>query len=121
MTTMTIPTNVMEQALRYVRDGWYVIPLCWPVDGRCGCPKKHMVEKDIGKAPLLGTNYQCVQSTEDDVRKWWTTWPQANVGILLEPSKLLVIDMDGQAAVHEAERKGLPEGPRVKTGTGCHL
>ena len=115
-------TMKLEAALAYVRRGWFVIPLCWPrADGKCGCPKQHMNEKEIGKGPLLGDDYQYLRPTEDDVRRWWTKWPQANIGILLGPSRLLVVDTDSEEAWREAKAKGLPPGPSVHTGKGRHF
>ena len=51
---------------------------------------------------------------------WWRRWPRANVGILLEPSGLLVIDLDSEAALQEALARGLPPGPVSLTGKGQH-
>lgn len=112
----------LEAALDYVRRGWFVIPLCWPTaDGKCACHKNHVNENSIGKAPLLGTDYQHCRSTEEEVRRWWTTWPQANIGILLGPSGLLVVDTDSEEAWKEANAKGLPAGLLVRSGKGRHL
>ena len=112
----------IEAALSYVERGWFVLPLCWPTaDGKCACHKGHVKEKEIGKAPLLGDYYQYLRPTEDDVRRWWTKWPQANIGILLGPSRLLVVDTDSNDAWREAKAKGLPPGPSVHTGKGRHF
>jgi hypothetical protein len=112
----------IDAALSYVQRGWFVIPLCWPTaDGKCGCHKNHIAEKEIGKAPLLGNEYQHCRSTEKDVRRWCSDWPEANIGILLGPSGLFVIDTDSDEAWREANEKGLPEGPLVRSGKGHHL
>jgi len=78
------------------------------------------VGKDVGKAPLLGQGWQHLRPREQDVLAWWRKWPQANIGILLEPSGLLVIDLDSEAALQEALARGLPPGPVSRTGTGEH-
>ncbi len=89
-----------DAALQYLGMGLKPIPLCWPDQhGQCACPKRHKNEKEIGKAPLLDGGYQDVKVTEEKVEQWWTRWPQANIGILLEPSNLLVVDMDGEEAI----------------------
>lgn len=109
-----------DAALRYFDMGLKPIPLCWPdEDGNCGCPKKHTKPKEIGKAPMLGNKYQDVEVTEDKIEQWWDQWPEANIGILLEPSNLLVVDLDGEEALKEGERR-LPFGPTIKTGNGEH-
>jgi len=53
--------------------------------------------------------------------EWWTRWPLANIGILLRPSRLIVIDADSEEAIREAETLGLPRGPRSGTGHGGHF
>lgn len=112
-----------KAALDYTRRGWFVIPLCWPMaDGRCGCPEKHDLEKDIGKAPIAGRAFQHLRLSEAAIEGWWTQYPDANVGILLEPSELFVLDIDTDEAWEEAQRLGdLGEGPFVWSGTGRHL
>lgn len=113
--------SAIEAALFYVMAGWFPIPLCWPDgDGQCGCGREHQ-GRDVAKAPLLGKGYQVVRATEREVRQWWGRWPQANVGILLEPSGLLVIDLDSREAYLEARELGLPDGPVVGTGKGAHV
>jgi hypothetical protein len=108
-------------ALQYWEMGLKPIPLCWPDhQGKCACPKHHVKEKSIGKAPLLGDGYQSIEVTEEKIEQWWTQWPQANIGILLEPSDLLVVDMDGAEAVREAHGR-LPLSPTVISGNGEHI
>lgn len=114
-------SNTRDAALSYTGRGWYVIPLCWPTsDGRCGCGRGH-VGKDVGKAPLAGVGYQDVRADADQARAWWRRWPLANVGLLLEPSGLLIVDLDGHEAMEEARAYGLPSAPTVRTGGGWHL
>lgn len=112
----------LDAALGYLQRGWLPIPLCWPSpDGSCGCGRGH-TGKEVGKAPLLGQGYQEIKSTEADLREWWTKWPEANVGILLEPSDLFVIDCDSKEAWREAGRKGgTTPHPTSSTGKGVHL
>lgn len=112
--------KMKEMALRYFRMGLKPIPLCWPdPDGRCACPKKHTQPKNIGKAPLLGEGYQTIDVTEEKIDMWWTHWPHANIGILLEPSNLLVVDLDGEEAVQEGTNR-LPLSPTIISGNGEH-
>lgn len=119
MSVTATPTN-LGAALGYLRRGWVPIPLCWPnPDGSCGCGRGHQGH-DVGKAPLLGQGYQHARPTEADVRNWWTRWPKANIGILLEPSGLLVVDCDGTDALNEALKNGLMPGPVAETGSGWH-
>ena len=112
----------LTAALAYQKMGWSVVPLCWPVDGECGCgnPGHTGNPKNIGKAPLIG-GFQHAPSTEADVRKWWRDWPQANIGIVIEHSGLLIIDPDDPAAVQECKDRGWWGAARVTTGNGAHL
>jgi hypothetical protein len=57
---------MLSAALDYLRSGLHPIPLCWPVDGACGCGRGHQ-GKDTGKAPLLGEGYQDRPITETKV------------------------------------------------------
>ena len=112
--------DILDAALDYTARGWPVIPLCWPARDRCGCGRGHEC-RDVGKAPLLGRDYQHVRADEQQVRAWWRRWPQANVGLLLEPAALLVVDLDGREAVAEADARGCADTHTVRRGDHLHL
>ena len=107
MTATAAPATNLQAALDFLGRGWFPIPLCWPDEaGNCGCGRGHQGH-DAGKAPLLGPGYQTVRPTEADVRRWWTRWPKANIGILLEPSGLLFVGPDTpESAVWAARQPG---------------
>lgn len=108
-------------AIGYRMDrGWHSIPCCWPMDGRCGCGRSHQ-GRAVGKAPLLGAGYQHLRPDAAQVGAWWCRWPRANVGILLEPAGLAVIDLDGPGAQAEATALGLPATYTVRRGDHAHL
>lgn len=123
-------TTMLEQALFYLRNEWSVFPVCAPAPGRPGhCQqeqshKNHVCEKP-GKYPLIKWGrYQSTLPTEDEVRGWWRRWPTANIGLATgELSGVVVIDLDGELALREAERRGYEDGPTVLTGRvgGRHL
>lgn len=120
--TTTVPENInMSHALDYLKLGWHPIPLCWPKNGECACHKKHTDPKDIAKAPLLDSYSHLTKVTEANIREWWTKWPEANIGILQKPSKLVTLDPDSKEAIAEAESLGLPISPRDSTGRGQHI
>lgn len=108
----------LEEALQYFNRGWYPIPLCWPDrKGQCGCLRRHVNPKEIGKAPLVGKGFLNRIPTAREVKEWWTTWPEANIGVLLEPSGIIVMDLDGQEAIEEAATLIHPHtGPVARTG-----
>jgi hypothetical protein len=69
----------MEAALKYVRRGWSVIPV-----------------RRSDKMPLVKwREFQNRIPTEDEVREWWTTYPNANVALITGGvSKTVVLDID---------------------------
>jgi hypothetical protein len=75
----------------------------------------------VAKAPLLGAGYQDTRADAAQVLDWWRRWPRANVGLLLEPAGLLVVDLDGLEAVAEADALGCPPTYTVRRGTHLHL
>ncbi len=96
---------MLKEALRYLEMGLSVIPL------------RH---KD--KKPLISwDDYQKRRPQEWEVKEWWATWPDANIGIVTgRVSGLVVVDVDGEKGLETAKRLGLPKGPTVKTGKGYH-
>lgn len=116
---------LLNDALRYLRLGWSVVPTCWPVENKgqwaCGCGRNHE-GNDIGKATLVNwKSYQTRLPTEAEVTEWWTRWPVANIACITGAiSGLVVVDLeyDGLA---EAERLGLYSGLTAITGKGRHL
>lgn len=121
MGAMNSIAQNLQHALDYLKIGWHPIPLCWPKKGKCACHKEHTNPKDIAKAPLLNSYSLLTKVTEANIREWWGRWPEANIGILQKPSKLVTIDPDSKEAIAEAESLGLPISPRDSTGTGQHI
>ena len=106
-----IPPDLAGAAECYARAGLYVVPLCWPsATGACGCPQHHANPFDVGKAPL-DSGWRTLRLGPGGVRQTWHRYPQANVGLLLHATNLLVLDIDSAAAVAEAEALGLPPAP----------
>ena len=80
---------------------------------------------DFCKKPkgILWAEYQNRLPSEDEVIKWFSDWPDANIGIVTgKISNLVVFDLDSNDAVEYAESEGgFPDTPKVKTGKGFHL
>ena len=116
---MSTGTATIHMALKLHERGIYTIPICWPVDGQCGCGGGHS-GRDIGKAPAshCGKGWQTMVPTRDQVVKWFQHHPDANIGILLEQSNLICLDLDDAAAETECEALGIPETISVVTGSG---
>lgn len=84
-----------------------------------------------GRSPLVGGGCHSASREPDQVRNWWTRWPQANVAVACGPaSNVLALDVDrhgdvdGVAALKElcAEFGPLPRTVKSRTPNGgCHL
>ena len=103
--------NIMlEAALNYVSKGWAVLPLA-PGDKKPFSPLLPMVRgkrswKSLAEKP----------ATEQQVRDWFTRYPNINIGIITgEASKLIVVDFD------TTEPKELPLTVMARTGRGLHV
>lgn len=113
---------MLNDALRYLKLGWSIIPVCWPVDGQCGCGRKH-TGNQIGKSPFLPTwkDYQSRLPTTAEVTRWWTDAPLANIACITGAiSKMAVVDLEYEGLA-EAARLGLHSGLISQTGKGKHL
>jgi putative DNA primase/helicase len=95
---------LLDAALSYAAKGWPVVPLHTPtVRKQCDCGKPDEGEgrcTSPGKHPRLTKGLNQASTEEDVIRKWWSMWPNANVGIrtgLGEPphwGPLAVLDID---------------------------
>lgn len=76
---------LLDAALAYAQVGWPVVPLHTPtVRKPCDCNKPTEGEgrcTSPGKHPRLGHGLTEASTDEDTLRKWWSQWPNANVGI----------------------------------------
>lgn len=100
-------SKMLEAAIWYRSNGMHPIPC-----------------KRADKKPLVSWKaYEARQPTEEEIRQWWGTWPDANVA-LITGRKMLVVDLDGAGAEELLWSVGivLPDAaPRVKTGDGEHV
>ena len=115
-------SNLLDTALEYAERGWPVIPIHSPtLDGKCDCLKS-----DCGspaKHPWTEHGFKDATTDENLIRKWWSKWPNANVGIRTgENSGIIVINMGSVEAKEEVRRRAgdydLSTVPLVRTGKG---
>jgi hypothetical protein len=88
--------------------------------GYCVIPVGHDKKPKIKWAP-----YQAKKADADQVREWWTRWPDAMIGIVTgKISGVMVVDVDSQAG-YAALNEFLPEDmttPAARTpGGGWHF
>jgi hypothetical protein len=86
---------MMDAALKYAEANIPVIPLHWICeDGSCSCKKGQQCDSK-GKHPLYTGWYKNSTADVEQIRKWWTKTPNANIGIPTgEKSGWLVLDVD---------------------------
>ncbi len=113
---------LLRAALWYAGRGIPVFPL-QSVDerGRCSCGGKPGCKP--GKHPRIANGHIGATTDEGRIRRWWSKWPDANIGIPTgERSGLLVLDVDEHGFTSldalEEEHGQLPETLAVRTGGG---
>lgn len=85
-------TTPYQAALYYVGLGFAVLPLHSPVADGCSC---HRLDcRSVGKHPR--TEFGAKDATTDiaQINEWEAQWPDANIGINVGRSNLIVIDLD---------------------------
>jgi hypothetical protein len=115
--------SCLEYALYYAALGWPVVALNWPMpNGKCSCGRVECAS--IGKHPHAVCPRGAYSATTDEaiIRKWWTDFPDLNVGIVLDQHRF-VVDVDprngGDFSWDEIKDEiGLGEGPMCFTGGG---
>lgn len=123
--------TLLTAALSYARRGWLVIPLHTPTPNGCSSYSSTKTScPHAGKHPRNYNGKDGATTNEDRIRKWWSRWPDANIGIVTGPeSGLLVIDLDNKNGINgrdnltalAAEFGGMPDTLTATTGTGEHL
>ena len=112
---MTVLTQLLSWALGYAEAGFKVFPVhtirdgcCTCSDADCGSPGKHPRTRNGLKDATLGP---------DQIERWWSQWPDANIG--LRTDGLLVLDYDGgEWPADPAQRLELACAPTAETPRG---
>jgi putative DNA primase/helicase len=116
----TQPSTMLQAALDYAARGHRVFPLHRPEPaGRCSCGRADCAP--IGKHPRTRHGVKDATTDPEEIRVWWSEWPDANIGLACD--RMVVLDLDSAEAIAEAERRhgGVPATPTVETGKGRHL
>jgi hypothetical protein len=100
------PSSLQEWALEYAGQGYRIFP-CFPK----------------AKQPHIRGGFKSATKDPKQIKQWWSTITNANIGLVPGSAGHLVIDVDGPEGRATAERlRLLPSGTRtVNTGRGLHL
>ncbi len=116
---------LLDAALGYARRGWRVLPLHTPgANGICSCSKGESCSSS-GKHPRKKNGVKEATTDEIQIRKWWSQYKDANIGIAAGPgSGILCLDIDPRNGGGEALKEiiktygALPATFEVATGGG---
>lgn len=93
----------LDAALWFASRGVYVLPIYAPdADGTCTCSRPGCTSG--GKHPITPNGSKDAMLDQDQIRTWWTQYPDANLGLALKPSEIVVIDIDNPDYVQDFER-----------------
>jgi hypothetical protein len=82
----------LRAALNYAGRGWAVLPVHTPRGNGCSCGNPGC--SSIGKHPRLSRGLTVATVDPERIKRWWREWPDANIGIHVGRSGLIVIDID---------------------------
>ncbi len=114
---------LLESALWYASKDWKITP-CHGIgsDLRCTCREGHADPKDVGKHPFGPWNTQNTSDPET-IRRWWTSEPMYNIGVVCRASGFVVLDIDPRNGGFESwdkfqEMLGEPLPKTIESLTG---
>ena len=89
--------SFLETALYYAKNGWHVSPLHTPIfqdDKLAGCSCGKADCASVGKHPRTAKGKDNATTDEKIIIRWWSLWPDANIGLNCGASGLVAIDFD---------------------------
>jgi hypothetical protein len=115
--------TLLDAALAYAGLGWRVLPLHnLTGENACTC-KTGATCQSAGKHPCILKWSRAASADPAVIRRWWTTWPAANVGVLCgQESGIFDLECEEEgiadlAALQEANGP-LPRTPQALSGNG---
>ncbi len=115
--------RLADAAERYAQLSWYVLPVYGIVEGQCTCGQGESCSSP-GKHPRIPAWQNQATTDVATIRRWWKTWPHANIGVVAGKSGLVVLDIDPKHGGDEslesliAEHGALPDTREQVTGSG---
>ena len=83
-----------SRALEYAPLGLHVVPMHTIEDGHCSCEAVSDCPRP-GKHPITRHGVNDATTDHEQIDKWWTEHPDANIGIATgQASGILVLDID---------------------------
>ena len=83
-----------SRALEYAPLGLRVVPMHTIEDGHCSCEAVSDCPRP-GKHPITRHGVNDATTDDEQIVKWWTEHPNANIGIAAgRASRILVLDID---------------------------
>jgi hypothetical protein len=97
--------SIYNEATRYIDNGWSIIPLA----------------RDTRKPLVSWEVYQSRQPTAEELERWFSLWPNMNIGLVCGAvSGVVVLDCDNAEAMAFAAERGLTSPFAVRTKRGVH-
>jgi putative DNA primase/helicase len=119
-----VTINIKKRALSYARRKFRVVPIHTARNGSCACSKGRTCER-AGKHPITQHGVKDATTKRDQIRRWWTTTPKANIGIATgNKSGIIVLDIDprngGNKSLKRLKKElgPLPDTVTARTGGG---
>lgn len=111
----------LDQAIKYHKRNWSIIPIHEVKNGTCTCNSKDCTNP--GKHPRVKwKEYQDRLPTEEEIYKWWTKWPNSNIGLVTgKVSGAIALDIDKRSKGEDTIREmvlTIPTTLTNKTGGG---
>jgi archaellum biogenesis ATPase FlaH len=110
-------------ALDYaLSDRWHIFPLHTATAAGCSCGKAGC--GSAGKHPRTTNGLKDATTDPDQIRAWWTRWPDANIGVRTgSDTGFVMIGPDGEQGIAdvaglEQDLGPLPKTKHAKSGSG---
>lgn len=119
--------SLLPDALSYAEAGWLIFPLHNIVNGACSCRQGKDCHSP-GKHPRTDNGFKDGTSDGATVSRWWSTYPNANIGLWCKG--YIVIDVDprngGDVSLEElfetkADKYGFETLTAITGGGGRHF
>lgn len=113
--------SLLDAALAYAASGCAVFPVYTAnADGSCSCSNAGC--KRVGKHPLsslVAGGHLDATADRATIQQWWALYPDANIGIALAGSGLVVVAPDSIEWLDAFQAEGLPDTFHTRTGGGA--